>query len=123
MYRFRVPIIAVAIVTGAALAAAPGALAAAAAGAATPVNVDISQRHLNESEEASPVNRPTPTTSLHLPTWVTGRGWAVGLHVLGGELRRGKTWTTKLVALGRSDPLGDGCCDPSLSFDRYGNLF
>src|SRR5205085_444322 len=33
----------------------------------------------------------------------------------------GKTWTTKLI--GDNDNLGDACCDPSLSFDRYGNLF
>ena len=23
----------------------------------------------------------------------------------------------------RGDQLGDACCDPSLSFDQYGNLF
>ena len=45
MYRFRVPILAVAIVTGAALAAAPGALAAAQTRTAAPGNVDVSQRH------------------------------------------------------------------------------
>jgi len=33
----------------------------------------------------------------------------------------GKTWTTKLI--GNNDNLGDACCDPSLSFDNYGNLF
>ena len=35
----------------------------------------------------------------------------------------GKTWTRKLIGLGGNDPLGDACCDPSLAFDRYGNLF
>jgi hypothetical protein len=35
----------------------------------------------------------------------------------------GQTWTRKLIALGGGDPLGDACCDPSLSFDSYGNLF
>jgi hypothetical protein len=33
----------------------------------------------------------------------------------------GQTWTTKLI--GYNDNLGDACCDPSLSFDKYGNLF
>jgi hypothetical protein len=33
----------------------------------------------------------------------------------------GATWTTKLI--GDNDNLGDACCDPSLSFDKYGNLF
>src|SRR5207253_5323882 len=31
--------------------------------------------------------------------------------------------STKLIGLGDGDPLGDACCDPSLSFDRFGNLF
>ena len=60
MYRFRIPMMAVAIVTGAVLAAAPAALAGAQTGTATPVNVDISQRHLNESEEAIAVNPANP---------------------------------------------------------------
>jgi BNR/Asp-box repeat protein len=41
----------------------------------------------------------------------------------GVSLDGGKTWTRKLIALGGGNPLGDGCCDPSLSFDSHGNLF
>jgi hypothetical protein len=33
----------------------------------------------------------------------------------------GATWTTSVI--GNNDNLGAACCDPSLSFDRYGNLF
>jgi hypothetical protein len=33
----------------------------------------------------------------------------------------GKTWTRSLI--GNNDNLGAACCDPSLSFDNYGNLF
>jgi hypothetical protein len=33
----------------------------------------------------------------------------------------GQTWTSRLI--GSNDGLGDACCDPSLSFDAYGNLF
>ena len=33
----------------------------------------------------------------------------------------GATWTRHLI--GSNDNLGSACCDPSLSFDRYGNLF
>ena len=33
----------------------------------------------------------------------------------------GATWTTRLI--GNNDNLGDACCDPTLSFDQYGNLF
>src|SRR5713226_6839307 len=119
MYRFRFPMVVVAIVTGAALAAAPAALGAARTGprAATPANVDISQRHLNESEEAIAVN---PTNPDNIVT-VTNVGHAeAGLTAgmfEGVSFDGGKTWTTKLIALGAGDPLGDGCCDASLSFD------
>src|SRR5215471_9537067 len=123
MYRFRFPMMVVAIATGAVLAAAPAALAAAQAAAATPVNVDISQRHLNESEEAIAVN-PTNPNNIVVFTNVghAEAGLSAGMF-LAVSFDGGKTWTTKLVALGGNDPLGDGCCDPSLSFDRYGNLF
>src|SRR5207245_11814714 len=33
----------------------------------------------------------------------------------------GLTWSRRII--GMDDNLGDSCCDPSLSFDRYGNLF
>jgi len=123
MCRFRFPMMVVAIATGVALAAVPAALAAAQAGTAAPVNVDISQRHLNESEEAIAVN---PTNPNNIVT-VTNVGHAeAGLTAgmfEGVSFDGGTTWTTKLIALGGDDPLGDGCCDPSLSFDKYGNLF
>jgi BNR/Asp-box repeat protein len=126
MYRFRFPMV-VAIVTAAALATAPTALGAARAAprttTAAPVNVDISQRHLNESEEAIAVN---PTNPDNIVT-VTNIGHAeAGLTAgmfEGISFDGGKTWTRKLIGLGTGDPLGDACCDPSLSFDKYGNLF
>ena len=126
MYRFRFLTMVAAIVTGAALAAAPAALAAAQAGppaVATPANVDVSQRHLNESEEAIAVN-PTNPDNIVVFTNVghTEAGLSAGM-LLAVSFDGGKTWTKKLIALGAGDPLGDGCCDPSLSFDRYGNLF
>src|SRR5207302_5122386 len=34
----------------------------------------------------------------------------------------GKTWTTRTIADG-NDSLGVACCDNSLAFDRFGNLF
>src|SRR5690242_17943811 len=63
MYHFQFPMMVVAMVTGAAVAAAPAALAAARdrpPTVAAPVNVDVSQRHLNESEEAIAVNPANP---------------------------------------------------------------
>src|SRR5215831_8262725 len=117
MFRFRFLMMVVAIATGVALAAGPVALAA------TPTNVDISQRHLNESEEAIAIN-PTNPNNVVVFTNVGHReaGLAAGMF-LAVSFDGGKTWTRRLVGLGADDPLGDSCCDPSLSFDRYGNLF
>jgi hypothetical protein len=122
MYRFGLAIVIAGVTAAAALAGVPAA-ARVAASPAVPVNVDVSQRHLNESEEAIAVN---PTNPNNVVT-VTNVGHAeAGLTAgmfEGVSFDGGKTWTRKLIALGGSDPLGDGCCDPSLSFDSHGNLF
>jgi hypothetical protein len=90
---------------------------------ALPANVDVSQRHLNESEEAIAVN-PTNPNNIVVFTNVghTEAGLTAGMF-LGVSFDGGKTWSRRLVGLGAGDRLGDTCCDPSLSFDRYGNLF
>src|SRR5499433_4507739 len=126
MRRFRFSVLVVAALALAALAATPAALAAARTGPATvaaPANVDISQRHLNESEEAIAVNPANPSNIVTVTNVGHAEaGLAAGMFE-GISFDGGKTWTTKLIALGAGDPLGDACCDPSLSFDSYGNLF
>ena len=120
MARFRSPT----LIFGALIAvAALLATSATAQAAATPTNVDVSQRHLNESEEAIAVN-PTNPNNIVIFTNVghSEAGLAAGMF-LGVSFDGGQTWTRRLVGLGNGDPLGDTCCDPSLSFDRYGNLF
>jgi len=82
-----------------------------------PTNVDVSQRPGNESEETVAVN-PTNPKNIVIVTNVDHP--AAGLFE-GVSFDGGATWTTKLI--GDNDNLGDACCDPSLSFDRYGNLF
>src|SRR5438874_8452922 len=104
----------------AALAAAPVATVGATFHG-TPANVDVSQRHLNESEESIAVN-PTNAKNIVIVTNVGHReaGLTAGMFE-GVSFDGGRTWTTKLI--GNNDNLGDACCDPSLSFDNYGNLF
>jgi hypothetical protein len=106
------------------------ALATAGVGAARtlpavsiPANVDVSQRHLNESEETIAVN-PTNPDNIVVVSNVGHReaGLTAGMFE-GISFDGGLTWTKKLIATGAGDPLGDACCDPSLSFDQYGNLF
>jgi hypothetical protein len=86
-------------------------------GSAIPTNVDVSQRHTNESEGAIAVNPKNPrniviVTNVDFP--------AAGLFE-GVSFDGGTTWTGSLI--GDNDNLGAACCDPSLSFDKYGNLF
>jgi hypothetical protein len=82
-----------------------------------PTNIDVSQRHTNESEEAVAVN-PTNPKNIVIVTNVDSP--AAGLFE-GVSFDGGTTWATKLI--GDNDNLGAACCDPSLSFDNYGNLF
>jgi hypothetical protein len=92
-------------------------------GATGPANVDISQRHLNESEEAIAVNPTNPNNIVVFTNVGHGEAGLTAGMLLGVSFNGGQTWTTRLVGLGNGDPLGDACCDPSLSFDEYGNLF
>src|SRR6266576_2879066 len=100
------------------VAAAP---AVTAKTSSTPTNVDVSQRHLNESEEAIAVN-PTNPNNIVIVSNVGHReaGLTAGMFEA-VSFDGGATWSRKLI--GNNDNLGDACCDPSLSFDRFGNLF
>src|SRR5260370_27466193 len=122
LYRFRFAIVIAGATAAATLAGVPAA-ARVAAGPAVPANVDVSQRHLNESEEAIAVNPANPSNIV----MVTNVGHAeAGLTAgmfEGVSFDGGKTWATKLIGLGGSDPLGDACCGASPSFDRHANLF
>ena len=64
MFRIRLLMVVVAVLTASAMAGTPAALASSQPGlraaVASPVNVDVSQRHLNESEEAIAVNPTNP---------------------------------------------------------------
>lgn len=103
-----------------ALVAVPASIARASARARlapTLANVDISRRPGNESEETVAVN-PTNPNNIVVVTNVDHP--AAGLFE-GVSFDGGLNWTKKLI--GDNDNLGDACCDPSLSFDRYGNLF
>jgi hypothetical protein len=133
MCRTRLLIVVAAVLTAIGTAATPTALASVQSGlqartgpraaAAPPVNVDISQRHLNESEEAIAVNPVNPSNIVTVTNVGHAEAGLTAGMFEGVSFDGGKTWTTKLIGLGGSDPLGDACCDASLSFDRYGNLF
>lgn len=91
--------------------------APALAAGTTPVNVDVSQRHTNESEEAVAVNPTNPKNVVI----VSNVDFPASGMLAGVSFDGGATWTTRLI--GDDDNLGAACCDPSLSFDAFGNLF
>ncbi len=101
----------------AALVVVAPAVPSAARTASTPTNVDVSQRHGNEGEETIAVN-PTNPNDIAIVTNIGGTKAGLFSAV---SFDGGTTWTRRIIANG--DNLGDACCDPSLSFDEYGNLF
>src|SRR6266566_8948446 len=111
-------VVAVAIGLAAMLPAVPnGPTSARASAGSLPANVDVSRRHLNESEEAIAVN-PTNPNNIVVVTNVGHReaGLSAGMFE-GVSFDGGQTWATRLI--GNNDNLGDACCDPSLSFDQH----
>ncbi len=90
---------------------------AASAKSSTPQNVDVSHRLGNESEEAIAVNPTNPNNIVIVTNIAEGVAGMFAAVSFDG----GKTWTGRII--GNNDNLGDACCDPSLSFDEFGNLF
>lgn len=88
------------------------------ANGSTPQNVDVSQRAGNESEVAVAVNPTNPNNVVIFTNIAEG---AAGMF-LAVSFDGGVTWNRRIVGEG-NDVFGDTCCDPSLSFDEYGNLF
>jgi BNR/Asp-box repeat. len=94
-----------------------GSVSAGGAAATTPLNVDVSQRPTSESEDTVAVNPKDPKNVVVVSNI---EGAAPGLFV-GVSFDGGSTWARRIIA--NNDNLGDACCDPSLAFDEYGNLF
>ena len=83
----------------------------------TPANIDVSRLSNNESEETIAVNPTNPNNIVIVTNVVVpAAGMFAAVSVNGGS-----TWTTRII--GNNDNLGAACCDPSLSFDEFGNLF
>src|SRR6266540_6812761 len=91
---------------------------AASAKSTTPQNVDVSKRPGNESEEAIAVNPTNPNNIVIFTNIAEGTN---GMF-LATSFNGGLTWDRRIVGEG-NDVFGDTCCDPSLAFDEYGNLF
>lgn len=79
-------------------------------------NVNVSKRAGYEAEMAIAVNPANPQNIVIVSN-------TAGSAMLGGvSTDGGATWSTRLVAAG-TDGIAAACCDPTLAFDDFGNLF
>lgn len=79
-------------------------------------NVNITRLGGNQSEPAIAIDPTNPSRVVELSNRERGAGMVLGVSGDGGA-----TWTVSSFA--RRDRLGNACCDPTMSWDQYGNLF
>jgi hypothetical protein len=107
---------AAAVVLVAVLAAGPGASAAGPTVTVSP-NVDVSDKPGGQSEQAIAVDPLNPDNIVVVSN--ENRAAPGLLESISHD--GGLTWTHHDIA--DNDALGFGCCDPTLSWDQFGNLF
>jgi hypothetical protein len=87
------------------------------AGAATvSPNINITRLVGNQSEAAIAIDPTDPNHVVEFSNNDRSSGLTLGVSDDGGA-----TWTVSAFA--RNDAFGRACCDPTLSWDRFGNLF
>jgi hypothetical protein len=80
-------------------------------------NVDLTRDAVNQSETSIAIN---PTNPLNMAASANEND-VVGMF-LGISNDGGKTWTSKIVANG-NDSFTSACCDTTVAYDAFGNLF
>lgn len=106
------------LLVGSLLAVQPSSVSAsvAAPGLRVGPNVNISKMAGNQSETAVAVNPLNPHNIVVASNIDVGDGLVKAVSMDGG-----KTWNVQVIADG--DNLGTACCDPTMQFDEFGNLF
>jgi hypothetical protein len=79
-------------------------------------NVNVSRLSRNESEPAIAVD-PSNPSRLFAASVISGAGLLASYSIDGGA-----TWSPRVTGDGLDD-LAPACCDPSVAFDAFGNLF
>lgn len=111
------------VVTFAGVSAAVGVTGADAAPVrpihlAASANINVSRSPANQAEQTVAVNPTNPGNIVVISNEGSpGPGLFEGVTFDGGA-----TWVTRDIGTG-TDVLGAACCDPSLAFDSFGNLF
>ncbi|HSU68476.1 MAG TPA: sialidase family protein, partial [Tepidisphaeraceae bacterium] len=85
--------------------------------AAAFTNVDVSKLKGNQAEGAISVDPANPSELFAVSNIDEGDGLRVALSSDGGA-----TWSARTIA-NDNDNLPAACCDPSVAFDSFGNLF
>ena len=101
---------------GAALVALQVVGATPAGAATASPNVNITRLGGNQSESAIAIDPTDPNHVVELSNKERGSGMTLGVSDDGGA-----TWTVSAFA--HNDAFGKACCDPTLSWDSFGNLF
>lgn len=78
--------------------------------------VNVSKMHGNQAEIAVAINPTNPDNVVVASNLETGSGLFKAFSMNGG-----RTWSKTVI--GNGDNLGHICCDPTMSFDEFGNLF
>lgn len=86
------------------------------AGAAAPTVVNVSRRPTNQSEAAVAASPIDPNDVAVASNLQHGYGIFVAVSHDGGA-----SWSRTVV--GNADTFGRACCDPTIAWDRFGNLF
>ena len=79
-------------------------------------NVNVNQQTGNQSEAAIAIDPTNPQRLFAVAN--AGNSLMMSFSTDGGA-----TWTARFDANGGADGLGTACCDPSVSWDAFGNLF
>ena len=101
---------------GLALLGSQAAVASPVRAATATTNINITTLGGNQSEAAIAIDPTDPTRVVEFSNREQGVGMVLARSVDGGV-----TWEPSFFA--RDDPFGKACCDPTLSWDVYGNLF
>jgi hypothetical protein len=109
-------VLAASLLAGSVLAVQPATASVAVPTLTVGPNVNISKMPGNQSETAVSVNPLNPKNIVVASNIDVGDGLVKAVSMDGG-----KTWNVQVVADG--DNLGTACCDPTMQFDEFGNLF
>jgi hypothetical protein len=113
--------VASALTLGLFVAAAPAAVAAPKAPIA-PKNQNVSRMVGSQNEQTVAVNPTNPKNVVVTSNLDVGSPSLFSGLMEGYTFDGGHTWTSQVIATGH-DGMGAACCDSTLQFDQYGNLF